>query len=150
MEVTNFGYHSVPGKFEMTVRLTRILFPFILFVSLAAAVMGMLNASFVFGIPASASTVFNIVSVIAGVSLALAFDPAARATWPHPHFTERALYGVSLGVLAGRAGAAGRAASLAVPAGFPLSLAVQPPRPASGSTLAVDVAQRDRRFGGSG
>ena len=101
VEVTNFGYHHVPGKFELTVQLTRILFPFILFVSLAAAVMGMLNARFVFGVPASASTVFNIVSVIAGVGLAYAFDPAARASWPHPHFTERALYGVSLGVLLG-------------------------------------------------
>ncbi|HEY2483096.1 MAG TPA: murein biosynthesis integral membrane protein MurJ [Caulobacteraceae bacterium] len=101
VEVTNFGYHNVPGKFELTVRLTRLLFPFILFVSLAAAVMGMLNARYVFGVPASASTVFNIVSIIGGVSLALAFDPAARASWPHPHFTERALYGVSLGVLLG-------------------------------------------------
>jgi putative peptidoglycan lipid II flippase len=101
VDLTNYGYHSVPGKFELTVQLTRILFPFILFVSLAAAVMGMLNARFVFGVPASASTVFNIVSVIAGVGLALAFDPSARAGWPHPHFTERALYGVSLGVLLG-------------------------------------------------
>jgi putative peptidoglycan lipid II flippase len=55
----------------------------------------------VFGIPASASAVFNIVSVVAGVGLALAFDPVARAGWPHPHFTYRALYGVSLGVLLG-------------------------------------------------
>jgi putative peptidoglycan lipid II flippase len=101
VEATSFGYHSVPGKFELTVRLTRILFPFILFVSMAAAVMGMLNARHVFGIPASASTVFNIVSVVAGVTLALVFDPGATASWPHPHFTEKALYGVSLGVLLG-------------------------------------------------
>jgi putative peptidoglycan lipid II flippase len=101
VDLTNFGYHNVPGKFELTVQLTRILFPFILFVSLAAAVMGMLNARFVFGVPASASTVFNIVSVIAGFTLALVFDPGARATWPHPHFSARALYGVSLGVLLG-------------------------------------------------
>jgi putative peptidoglycan lipid II flippase len=101
VEVTNFGFHNVPGKFEMAVRLTRILFPFILFVSLAAAVMGMLNARFVFGVPASASTVFNIVSIIAGVALAYAFDAHARADWRHPVFTENALYGVSLGVLLG-------------------------------------------------
>ena len=101
VEVTNFGFHHVPGKFELAVRLTRILFPFILFVSLAAAVMGMLNARFVFGVPASASTVFNIVSVVTGVALAFAFDPGAVATWPHPIFDERALYGVSLGVLLG-------------------------------------------------
>jgi putative peptidoglycan lipid II flippase len=101
VEVTNHGYHSIPGKFELTVQLTRVLFPFILFVSIAAAVMGMLNARFVFAVPASASTVFNIVSVTAGVSLAYAFDPTARAHWLHPIFTERALFGVSLGVLLG-------------------------------------------------
>lgn len=101
VEVTNFGFHNVPGKFELAVRLTRILFPFILFVSLAAAVMGMLNARFVFGVPASASTVFNIVSVFTGVALAFAFDAPARAEWPHPVFDERALYGVSVGVLLG-------------------------------------------------
>ena len=101
VEITNHGYHTIPGKFELTVQLTRVLFPFILFVSLAAAVMGMLNARFVFGVPASASTVFNIVSIIAGVSLAYAFDPVARAHWLHPLFTERALFGVSVGVLLG-------------------------------------------------
>ncbi len=101
VEATNFGFHHVPGKFELAVRLTRILFPFILFVSLAAAVMGMLNARFVFGVPASASTVFNIVSVVTGVSLAFVFDPGAVASWPHPVFDERALYGVSIGVLLG-------------------------------------------------
>jgi putative peptidoglycan lipid II flippase len=101
VEVTSFGFHSVPGKFELAVSLTRVLFPFILFVSLAAAVMGMLNARFIFGIPASASTVFNIVSVIGGVALAFAFDGHARETWPHPVFGVNALYGVCVGVLVG-------------------------------------------------
>ncbi|MFI4974263.1 MAG: murein biosynthesis integral membrane protein MurJ [Caulobacterales bacterium] len=101
VEATNFGFHNVPGKFELAVKLTRVLFPFIVFVSLAAAVMGMLNARFIFGVPASASTVFNIVSVVAGVAAAFAFDPTARATWPHPVFTERSIYGVCLGVLLG-------------------------------------------------
>ena len=101
VELTNHGYHAIPGKFELTVSLTRLLFPFILFVSLAAAVMGMLNARFVFAVPASASTVFNIVSIVAGVTFAYVFDPAARSDWTHPVFTERALFGVSLGVLLG-------------------------------------------------
>ncbi len=101
VQATSPGFMNVPGKYELAVNLTRLLFPFILFVSLAAAVMGMLNARFVFGIPASASTVFNIVSVVVGVAAAFLFDPSARATWPHPVFTVRSLYGVSFGVLLG-------------------------------------------------
>lgn len=99
VHVTNFGFHQVPGKFQLTVDLTRMMFPFIIFVSLAAVVMGILNARFVFGIPASASTVFNLVTIVAGVGLALVFDP--QEDWLHPKFTENSLYGVSLGVLLG-------------------------------------------------
>ena len=43
-------------KAALTIQLTRIMFPFILLVSLAALVMGMLNAKNVFGIPALASS----------------------------------------------------------------------------------------------
>ncbi len=101
VELTSHGFHSVPGKFELTVTLTRILFPFILFVSLASVAMGMLNARFVFGLPASASTVFNIVSVAGGILGAYLCDPVARQNWAHPHFTDRALYGLCGGVLLG-------------------------------------------------
>jgi putative peptidoglycan lipid II flippase len=99
VEVTNFGFHQVPGKYELTVRLTRILFPFILFVSLGAVVMGMLNARYIFGLPASASTAFNVVSVVAGVAGAYWLDP--QPIWWEPHFTERALDGVCGGILLG-------------------------------------------------
>ncbi len=95
----NYGFAAVPGKLALTTDLTRILFPFILFVSLAAVAMGMLNAKNVFGLPASASTAFNIVSVFFGVVLAYTFDP--QENWMQPHFSERALYGVCLGVLIG-------------------------------------------------
>src|SRR5580658_3523784 len=47
-----------PGKAALTTTLTRIMFPFILLVSLAALVMGMLNAKSVFGMPAMASSFF--------------------------------------------------------------------------------------------
>ncbi|MCE0496940.1 MAG: murein biosynthesis integral membrane protein MurJ [Methylacidiphilales bacterium] len=93
------GFTNTPGKFELTVRLTQLLFPFILFVSLAAAVMGMLNARHIFGIPASASTVFNIVSVISGFFFAHLFEP--QKSWLHPHFGERAIFGWCFGVLLG-------------------------------------------------
>ncbi len=93
------GFTEVPGKFELTVRMTQLLFPFILFVSIAAAVMGMLNARGEFTVPASASTVFNIVSVIGGTALAVWWEP--QRDWRHPHFGTGALFGWCFGVLLG-------------------------------------------------
>jgi putative peptidoglycan lipid II flippase len=78
----------------MTTLLTQIMWPFILLVSLAALVMGMLNAKHVFGMPAMASTFFNIGSIIAGVSI---------GWWLDPHFGRRALIGLASGTLVGGA-----------------------------------------------
>jgi putative peptidoglycan lipid II flippase len=65
------GFEQVPGKFALTVLLTRIMFPFLLLVALAAQAMGALNACGRFGVPALASSLFNIGSV--GCGLALGF-----------------------------------------------------------------------------
>ena len=54
----NFG--MVPGKLELTVRLTRVMFPFLMLVSVAAVLMGMLNALHRFFIPALSPAMFNI------------------------------------------------------------------------------------------
>ena len=86
-------------KAEMTVLLTRIMFPFILLVSLAALVMGMLNARHVFGPPAMASAFFNLGSIIGGVTLCYWLDP--QPDWRHPHFGERGLVGLSIATLIG-------------------------------------------------
>ncbi len=86
-------------KAEMTVLLTRIMFPFILLVSLAALVMGMLNARHVFGPPAMASAFFNLGSIIGGVTLCYWLDP--QSDWRHPHFGERGLVGLSIATLIG-------------------------------------------------
>lgn len=59
-----------PEKAALAATLTQIMFPFILLVALAAVAMGVLNTKGIFGIPASASTVFNIVSIIFGLGLA--------------------------------------------------------------------------------
>ncbi|TFE68857.1 murein biosynthesis integral membrane protein MurJ [Methylacidiphilum sp. Yel] len=99
VEITNFGFHKIPGKFELTVQLTRIMFPFILFVSLAALVMGLLNAYHIFGLPASASSAFNLASIFFGILFAFLFDPQKDPL--HPHFGPPSLYGISLGVLMG-------------------------------------------------
>ena len=88
----NPGFAGVPGKAELTIELTRILFPFILFLSLAAVYMGLLNSLHHFGLPAFASAVFNFVSI--GIGLLLAW-------WLDPHFGPKSVYGFSIGVLIG-------------------------------------------------
>ncbi len=60
---------SNPGKFDLTVQMTRIMSPFLLCVALAAAVMGMLNANRRFFVPALAPSAFNICSILAGIFL---------------------------------------------------------------------------------
>jgi putative peptidoglycan lipid II flippase len=67
--------HQVPGKFELAVKLTRVMFPFLLLVALAAQAMGVLNACNRFGVPALASTFFNIGSVVFGYSSAYVVGP---------------------------------------------------------------------------
>jgi putative peptidoglycan lipid II flippase len=79
-------------KAALTTSLVRIMYPFIVMVSLAALVMGMLNAKHVFGIPAMASTFFNIGSIVAGVGI---------GWWLDPSFGPRALTGLAIGTLVG-------------------------------------------------
>jgi putative peptidoglycan lipid II flippase len=86
-------------KAALTILLTRIMFPFILLVSLAALAMGMLNARNVFGIPAMASSFFNLGSIIGGIALCYWLDP--QPDWRHPHFGERGLIGLSMATLIG-------------------------------------------------
>ncbi|MCS7008893.1 MAG: murein biosynthesis integral membrane protein MurJ, partial [Chthoniobacterales bacterium] len=79
-------------KARMTILLTRIMFPFILMVSLAALAMGILNARNVFGVPAMASSFFNLGSIVGGVVIGWIIDP---------QFGPQALVGLALGTLIG-------------------------------------------------
>jgi putative peptidoglycan lipid II flippase len=69
------GFAEVPGKFELAVTMTRIMFPFLLLVALAAQAMGVLNACNQFFVPAMASTFFNIGSVGFGLVLGYIVGP---------------------------------------------------------------------------
>src|SRR6201984_678472 len=93
VELLTWGAWS-PDKTALTVLLTRIMWPFMLLVSLAALVMGMLNAKHVFGPPAMASSYFNLGSIIAGVAIGY---------WIDPHFGARSLVGLAIGTLIGGA-----------------------------------------------
>jgi putative peptidoglycan lipid II flippase len=79
-------------KAALTVTLTRIMYPFILLVSLAALVMGVLNSKDVFGLPAMASSFFNLGSIIGGVAI---------GWWLDPQFGPKAILGLAFGTLIG-------------------------------------------------
>jgi putative peptidoglycan lipid II flippase len=63
------GFLKDPGKFSQTVLLTRLMFPFLLFISLAALVMGALNVQRVFFIPALAPAMLNVTIIVFVVAL---------------------------------------------------------------------------------
>lgn len=71
-------FQLIAGKTDLTVQLTRIMFPFLIFVALAAVVMGILNTKGRFFVPAMSSSFFNLGSIIGGVSLALLFQKIGK------------------------------------------------------------------------
>ncbi|HEX7623696.1 MAG TPA: murein biosynthesis integral membrane protein MurJ [Anaeromyxobacteraceae bacterium] len=77
-------------QWTLTVLLTRIMMPFLLLVSLSAAVMGMLNAQSRFTAPALAPALFNVGSIAVGLGL-----------WAAGAGPERAVVGWSAGTLFG-------------------------------------------------
>ncbi len=87
------SFREVPGKFELTVEMTRILFPFFPLVALAAAFMGVLNACGRFFLPAFASALFNFASIVTGVALAMLF----------PRWGWEPIVGMAVGVVIGGA-----------------------------------------------
>jgi len=83
------GFGDEPGKFDLTTMLSRFMFPYLLFISLAAITMGMLNSLRAFAVPAFSPVMFNI--CIIGAALGLS-----------PLLTEP-IFGVAVGVVAGGA-----------------------------------------------
>ena len=59
------GYHEDAKKFELTVSLTRLVFPYIAFMGAAALGMGVLNARKLFFVPAFAPGLLNVAMVAA-------------------------------------------------------------------------------------
>ena len=85
------SYADVPGKLELTVTLTRLMFPFLTLVAIAAAVMGMLNSLDRFFVPALSPAMFNV----AMIASALLLTPLM------PTFGFAPITAVGLGVLLG-------------------------------------------------
>jgi putative peptidoglycan lipid II flippase len=63
------GFEAVPGKLDLTIRLTRLMFPFVAMVWVAAAFMALLNARRRFFVPALSPAMFNIATIACAVIL---------------------------------------------------------------------------------
>lgn len=83
------GFHSTGGKFDLTLNLTRIMFPYLLFVSLSALAMGILNTLGSFFIPGLSSVMLSIFMISGAYLLAPLFDVP--------------IYGLAIGVIIGGA-----------------------------------------------
>ena len=73
------GFRADPDKFELTVTLLRITFPYILFISLVALAAGILNTWSRFSVPAFAPVLLNVAMIAAALWLAPHFDPPVLA-----------------------------------------------------------------------
>ncbi|MGC1401471.1 MAG: murein biosynthesis integral membrane protein MurJ [Thermodesulfobacteriota bacterium] len=84
-------FDRVQGKVALTQLLTNIMFPFLILISTAAVVMGILNTKGRFFVPAMASTFFNLGSIVGGVLCA----------WWAPSFGQPPIVGMAVGTLIG-------------------------------------------------
>ena len=83
------GFHGSPEKIALTTLLARVMFPYLLFISLAAVAMGILNSLRAFAVPAYAALFLNIFII----GCALFLSP----------LLEEPIIGVAIGVVAGGA-----------------------------------------------
>jgi putative peptidoglycan lipid II flippase len=73
------GFTATPDKFQLTVTLTRIVFPYILFISLVSLSAGILNTYSRFMLPAFTPVLLNVALILAAALAAPWFDPPVLA-----------------------------------------------------------------------
>jgi putative peptidoglycan lipid II flippase len=85
------GFDDNPALRDLTIGLTRLMFPIVLMLALSGVIVGMLNSFEHFSVPALAPTAWNLVIIGALVGLTPLFDGADR------------VYAYAIGVLIGTA-----------------------------------------------
>jgi len=77
VKIIAYGFKAVPGKWDLTIFMTRVMFPYLFFITLAALAGGILNSFGRFFVPASTPILFNLAVIIAVSRFARgAADPA--------------------------------------------------------------------------
>lgn len=69
------GFAAEPAKFELTVTMLRITFPYIVFISLVAFAAGVLNTWNRFSVPAITPAFLNVAFIVGALFFADRFDP---------------------------------------------------------------------------
>lgn len=69
------GFAADPAKFDLTVKLLRITFPYIAFISLVALSAGLLNTWNRFSVPAITPALLNVAFIVGALAFADHFDP---------------------------------------------------------------------------
>ncbi|MCX6356617.1 MAG: murein biosynthesis integral membrane protein MurJ [Candidatus Aureabacteria bacterium] len=87
------GFSADPEKFRLTVSLTRWLFPYLLFVSLVALCMGILNSLKHFAMPSLSQAAFNLTIILTAVFIAPRWSTSG----------EQQIFVIALGVMCGGA-----------------------------------------------
>jgi len=77
--ITAPGFAATPEKFDLTVQLLRITFPYILFISLVALAGGILNTYSRFSVPAFTPVLLNLSFISFALWGAPYFDPPVKA-----------------------------------------------------------------------
>jgi putative peptidoglycan lipid II flippase len=91
VHVYAFGWRESPETMTLTIKLTRLLFPYLLFVSLSALAGGTLNSRGYFALPAFAPAFLNVALIAAGAIILLSPSGAS----------ERSIVIFSIGALVG-------------------------------------------------
>ena len=73
------GFAAEPGKFDLTVAMLRITFPYIVCISLVALAAGILNTWNRFAVPAFTPVLLNVSFIVAAAFFAERFDPPVLA-----------------------------------------------------------------------
>jgi len=73
------GFSATPEKFDLTVAMLRITFPYILFISLVSLAGGILNTWSRFAVPAFTPSLLNVAMIVGAAWAAPYFDPPALA-----------------------------------------------------------------------
>jgi len=82
VKVLAYGFRVSPDKWDLTIQLNRLMFPYIFFISLAALASGILNSLGFFALPAFTPVLLNLAIIAAAMLFSRSFSsPAYAFAW---------------------------------------------------------------------